>query len=517
MEREAQLRVAEGYVADADAGHGRLVFVAGEAGVGKTAFLERLRTGAGVRSATGWCDGTTTPPPLGPLVDMLPDLPPGVWSEGASRQEVFARLLAALRDRTGPPFLLVVEDAHWADEATLDLLRHLARRIHTCRAVVMVSFRPEDAAPHDGLRLLLGDTASATGTRRIDLSPLSLDGVRTLVGATGGTEVDVVELHRLTGGNAFFVTEAISAETDGLPPTVRDAVLARVLRLTDVERQGLDVVALCGARAETQVLERVLTDGLRTLDGPLARGLLRRVGTDIVFRHELARLAVVGEIPTGRAVHIHRRLLAVLRDQDTDPARVAHHAEAAGDAAAVLAAAPAAGARAAEMGAHQEAARQYQRALGCADRLAPADRAELLWSLGYELYLTGHIDGAIDVMTRARTIWEAAGETVRVGDAWRCQSRLHWFAGRHDAALDDAERAVALLDGSESVEQALALSHRAGLEMLGSNLAGTRRWSAPALELLDRLPDDSRREAVRVHALNNLGTMEIVAGDLADG
>ena len=341
--------------------------------------------------------------------------------------------------------------------------------------------------------------------------------MRTLVGATGGTEVDVVELHRLTGGNAFFVTEAISAETDGLPPTVRDAVLARVLRLTDVERQGLDVVALCGARAETQVLERVLTDGLRTLDGPLARGLLRRVGTDIVFRHELARLAVVGEIPTGRAVHIHRRLLAVLRDQDTDPARVAHHAEAAGDAAAVLAAAPAAGARAAEMGAHQEAARQYQRALGCADRLAPADRAELLWSLGYELYLTGHIDGAIDVMTRARTIWEAAGETVRVGDAWRCQSRLHWFAGRHDAALDDAERAVALLDGSESVEQALALSHRAGLEMLGSNLAGTRRWSAPALELLDRLPDDSRREAVRVHALNNLGTMEIVAGDLADG
>ena len=525
LERGEQLHACADYLAEAAAGSGRLVYVAGEAGIGKSTFTARVVADAGSTAsvAVGACDGSATPAPLGPLVEMLPHLPDDVWPLGATRQEVFARLLATLADPPdGRPWLLVVEDAHWADEATLDLLRYLARRIHACRALVLVTYRPEDAAAVPGLRILLGDTASATGTRRIDLPPLSPDAVRRLVAEHArqhpeAAGADPAQLFGVTGGNAFFVTEALSGGAGRVPPTVRDAVLARVARLDEESQRALEVVALAGARAETGLLVDLLAHGLTAIDEPLDRGLLRLVDGDVVFRHELARLAVADEVPVGRSVHIHRRLLAALIARGADPAVLAHHAEAGGEVDAVLAFAPVAAARAAELGAHQEAVRQYRRALRHADRLTDEQRAELLWALGYESYLTLRIDEAIAATREALDLWDAAGDGVRVGDAWRCLSRLSWFAGRRDDAEQQAEAAIDLLEGTETVEQALAYSNRAQLRMLSSDLAGTQDWGRRTLDLVDRLPDGGRREEVRLHALNNLGSMEMTAGDLDAG
>ena len=515
LERDEQLHAATGYLADAAAGHGRLVFVGGEAGVGKTTFLDRLAAEADAHVATGWCDGSATPPPLGPLVDMLPDLPAGTWPDGASRSQVFANLLATLRaPGDGRPHLLVVEDAHWADEATLDLLRHLARRIHGCHALVMVSYRPEDTAAGDGLRVLLGDTASASGTRRIDLAPLSPRAVAVLVAEVEG--VGAEELYAVTGGNPFFVTEALGAGA-GVPATVRDAVLARVSRLDEVAQRALEVVALAGSRAEASLLDELLDAGLAALDEAFAHDLLRRTGEDVVFRHELARLAVAEGVPAGRAVHVHRRLLAALERRGADAARLAHHADVVGDHAGVLRHARAAAAAAAELGAHREAERQYERALRHGAELPTGELAQLHWDVGYEYYLTSRIDEAIEAVGRARELWESLGERVRVGDAWRCQSRLQWFAGRNGEARALADRAVDLLAETGSVEQAMALSHRTGLSMLATDLAATREWGARTLSVLETLPDDPGAQEVRLHALNNLGTIEIVAGDLDDG
>ncbi len=515
LERDEQLRAANSYLADAAAGHGRLVFVGGEAGVGKTTFLERLAAEADAHVATGWCDGSATPPPLGPLVDMLPDLPDGTWPDGTPRSQVFANLLAVLRGpRDGRPQLLVVEDAHWADEATLDLLRHLARRIHGCHALVMVSYRPEDAAAGDGLRVLLGDTASSSGTRRIDLAPLSPRGVAALVAEAEG--VGAEELYAVTGGNPFFVTEVLGAGA-GVPATVRDAVLARVSRLDEVAQRALEVVALAGSRAEAPLLDELLDAGLAALDQAFARDLLRRAGDDVLFRHELARLAVAEGVPAGRTVHVHRRLLAALARRGADAARLAHHADAVGDHAAVLLHARAAAAAAAELGAHREAERQYERTLRFGDELPTDELAQLHWDLGYEYYLTSRIDEAIESVGRARELWDSLGDPVRVGDAWRCQSRLHWFAGHNAEARALADRAVDLLSSTGSVEQAMALSHRTGLSMLANDLAATRDWGARTMSVLEALPDDPGAEEVRLHALNNRGTIEVIAGDLDAG
>lgn len=526
LERDQQLAAAAGYLADAAQGHGRMVYVGGEAGIGKTSFVTRVLADAeGIaHRAVGACDGSATPPPLGPLTEMLPALPEDLWPADATRQQVFARLLAVLRDPPGrTPYLLVIEDAHWADEATLDLIRHLARRVDDCRALVLVTFRPEDATPGHGLRVVVGDTASATGTRRIDLPPLTTAGVAALVAEHRGVHsatapAEAERLHAVTGGNAFFVTEALSASTESVPATVRDAVLARVSRLDRPAQRALEVVALAGSRAEAAVLHGLFSEGLSAIDEPLDHGLLREADGDIVFRHELARLAVADTVPAGRATHLHRRWLAALEARAADPARLAHHAEAAGDDAAVQRHAPEAAARAAALGAHQEAVRQYRRALRHAGGLSAESRADLFWALGYECYLTSRMDEASAAVGRAMEIWDAAGETIRVGDAWRCLSRLSWFAGSRETAEEQAARAVDLLEGSGTVELAMAYSQRTGLFMLSSDLAATREWGRRTLEVIDTLPASQRRTEVHVQVLNNLGTMEATAsGDLETG
>ena len=243
--------MAADYLADAASGRGRLVLVAGEAGVGKTTYVDAVVRAAGgvARFAQGGCDGSSTPSPLGPLREMLADLPDGVWPEGAERHDVFTRLSETLR-AADPPYLLVIEDAHWADDATLDLLRHLARRIHRWHAMVLVTYRVEEVTGTHPLRIVLGDVASAPGLRRIDIGPLTANAVRGLVAAQPGSEVDPDELYRETGGNPFYVTEVLAAGDTAVPSTVRDAVLSRTARLSPEAREALDVVALAGPRAE---------------------------------------------------------------------------------------------------------------------------------------------------------------------------------------------------------------------------------------------------------------------------
>jgi tetratricopeptide (TPR) repeat protein len=225
---------------------------------------------------------------------------------------------------------------------------------------------------------------------------------------------------------------------------------------------------------------------------------------EVYFRHELARLAVAEQVPAFRRISIHRQILAALRERSAsglpvDHARMAHHAEAA--------------ARAEALGAHREAVRQYRRDQRYTDGLPNLRRADLLWALGYECYLTGLIDDALDAIREARQIWEAAGEPLRVGDSWRCSSRLNWFAGRKDVAEEQAVIAVDTLSGVDSIELAMAYGNVTQLRMLSFDLEGARSWGARTLDVLEQLPEGPRRTEVSVHALNNLGTVELHMGD----
>ena len=520
LERMPALGSATDYLDAAATGHGRLVLIGGEAGVGKTTFVDRVVADAGsaFRLARGACDGSSTPAPLGPLREMLPDLPADVWPAEAERAEVFTRLSEALA-RPGTPTLLVIEDAHWADDATLDLLRHLARRVHRLRALVLVTFRSEEAVGSHPLRVLFGDVTSASGVRRIDLNPLSPDGVRTLLeeAAPEGRDqpwADAEELHRVTGGNPFFVTEVIAAGAeDALPRSVREAVLSRAARLTPGAREVLDVVAVAGPRAELSLLAELAPGSEPALDEALGHGVLLLAGEVLTFRHELARLAVADEVPQLRRAGLHRAIVGWLEQHDGDPARTAYHAEAAGLGDVAARQAVAAAERAAGLGSHREAVAQYERALRQDGAFAGAELADLLGRLSYELYVTGDMLRALDARSRAHAVWEELGDVVQVGDAERWLSRLSWFSGRSGVGEEYGARAYRTLQGSGTVAEAMAASNRAQLCMLAFDLPGTREWTERTMRILDTLPDDREVEGVRVHALNNHGTMEVDSGD----
>ena len=156
---------------------------------------------------------------------------------------------------------------------------------------------------------------------------------------------------------------------DEIPASARDAVLARAARLDSGTRAVLDAAALIGTRVEFPLLESVTDCPPSAVDELLGAGMLTGEGAALRFRHEIARLAVQDAIPAHRRGLIHARILDVLRRcGGDDDARLAFHAEGAGDGPAVLRYAPAAARRAAKLGAHREAAAQYERALRFAGR-----------------------------------------------------------------------------------------------------------------------------------------------------
>ncbi|MGH8891014.1 MAG: AAA family ATPase, partial [Acidothermaceae bacterium] len=397
VEREAALASLARYVSEAAAGQGRLVLVPGEAGVGKSALVEQLRRdNADVQWWWGACDGLFTPRPLGPLFDIA-DQMGGDLRElcltGAAREQLFGALLRRLNDQTTLQ-VVVVEDIHWADEATLDLLRFLARRIDAMRVLLVVTYRDDGVKPADPLRVALGELAIQRATRRIDVAPLSVDGVRVLAGPTA---VDVATIFRLTGGNPFYVTEVLRAGIAEVPQSARDAVLARAARLTGEAREALDAAALIGTRIEPPILESVTACSSLVIDELLRSGLLVDDAGWLGFRHEIARRAVEQAVGPHRRTAVHARILdALLQASYGDDARLAFHAEGAANASAVLLHAPRAARRAAELASHREAAAQYERALRFASGMEPADAAALYDALAAELSLNDGWHGAAD-------------------------------------------------------------------------------------------------------------------------
>lgn len=244
IERENQLAALHQYAVEAGRGQGRLVLISGESGIGKSVLLEEFaREVGGAHWYWGACDGLFTPAALGPLLEIAAQLGGELLRlcrVEAKRDRLYAALLEQLRE-TSTLTALVIEDVHWADEATLDLLGYLSRRIQHLRVLLLVSFRDDALVVNEPLRLTLGALASQRTTRRLGLPTLTASGVEALA---QGTEIDATELHRLTAGNPFFVTEVLRAGTDALPASIRDALLARTTTLTAPARHALEVAAL---------------------------------------------------------------------------------------------------------------------------------------------------------------------------------------------------------------------------------------------------------------------------------
>lgn len=499
---------------------GSLVLVGGEAGVGKTAVIRRFceEAGRSTRVLAGSCDPLSTPRPLGPLHDIAATLGGDLdrlLRSAARRHRIFAAFLAEL-SAGARPTLAVIEDAHWADGATLDLLRYLGRRLATTHALVLVTYRDDELGPTHPLRVVMGDLATVDSVHRLELLPLSLGAVRQL---TAGSSFDPISLHRQTGGNPFFVTEVLAAGGSGIPPTVRDAVLARAARLSPAGRATLDAAAVIGAEIAPWLLVQVVDAPARrtAAGGPaaveecIAGGMLRAAENTLSFRHELAREAVLAAITPPRRIRLHARVVVALRGiASPDLARLAHHAEEADDREAVLAFAPAAAERAAALGAHREAAAQYARVLRFAGGLPSERLGELLQAHSHECYLTDQMAAAIDAGRAALDVWRRIGDRLREGDALRRLSRLYWFAGRGVEAEEAGRAAFEMLAPlPPGPPHAMALSNLAALRLAAWDLDDAISWGERAIALAESLGETE----TLVHALNTVGMARTAAGD----
>jgi len=468
LERETQLAALASYAGEARKAQGRLVLVAGEAGVGKSALVEQLqRNLPGASWYWGACDGLFTPRPLGPLFDIAAKLGGELLElcrADAPREALFGALLSQVSE---PDVLhvVVVEDIHWADEATIDLLRFLGRRIRDATVLLVATYRDDGLAAGDPLLVALGDLATQRSVRRVSLPPLSAGAVQVMA---GGSEREAAALRELTGGNPFYLSQVIAAGMDEVPASARDAVLARTARLDGSARAVLDAAALIGTRLEYSLLESVTDCPPSAVDELLAAGLLTGDGAGLKFRHEIARLAVQEAIPAHRRGLIHARILdALRRSGGDDDARMAFHAEGAGDGPAVLHYAPAAARRAAELGAHREAAAQYGRALRFSGGADVAAAAGLYDAFGYEASLLDRMDDAVEARERALALWRQAGDRLREGDT------LRWLACALNASSRGSEghvaaaAAIALLEPlGPSPELASAYGSLASLRMV---------------------------------------------------
>jgi len=516
LEREEQLTNLRQALADAGRGSGSLVLIAGEAGSGKTALVRVFvaNLGESVLAIEGACDPLTTPRPLSPLFDFAADPEAGLSDLMDGDREpivVFHDLLERLR-KTIRPVVMVIEDVHWADAVTLDLLRFLGRRVGDTKALVVCTYRDDEVGPDHPLRPVLGQLIPLETTARLPVPPLSLQAIETLAHDKG---VDAEDLHRLTDGNAFFVTEVL-AGGKGLPDTVQDAVLSRVARLEPGARRVVEGVSI--APRSLPVSDAVALVGGRhgDVDESLSAGVLLGDGRTLRFRHELARSAVEESIPPARRLSLHRRMLALLHEEASpDVSRMAHHAIAAHDSELIAMHAPPAARAAAQKGAHKEAVSFLEAAIEHgAGSLDPDDVMDMRVGLSFQLGIVDRQEEARDQAQLAVDFFRETENRAALAMALDRRAAAQWRLHDRPGTRKTVDEAIELLTPlGPSRDLAYLLYHSAHFHMLA-------RHGEQAAEINERatsVATEVGADDVLWMAEMMSGTIKIVCGEAIEG
>ncbi|HKK23895.1 MAG TPA: AAA family ATPase [Pseudohaliea sp.] len=518
LERDDALQVLQALATASATQRGQLAVISGEAGIGKSSLVAGLaatiRTDAVV--AWGFCDDLFTPRELGPFHDMAEQLGTEVSAALSCPSPPAALFPAILRAINALPdgSLLIIEDMHWADTASLDLLKFIARRLIPLRVMLVLTYRPDETVQPHPLASLLGDLPSSI-TTRLPLSPLSRQAVDRLAANHGR---DGGELFSTTGGNPFFLSEILAqpVEDKRLPASIRDAVLTRAARSSPVERRLLDALCVAPDPVPLAMVTQLMgDDGVAASAALEMRGLLLRDSSDgLRFRHALARRAILEALPAPERHEHHRRLLAayLALGNAFNPELILHHAEALNDADLILAFAPRAAAKAAALGACREAAAQLELALRHVDRADPELAARLYEDWAYQLSLFEISDRVVAARREAVARWQALGRHERVGDNLRWLWRLYWYRGEVDAAEAAARESLAVLEAiPPSPELASAYALRSQMNLLRGQRRRSIAWGKKAIAMAKSVDN----EATRIPAMVTMATAMLFDGDEA--
>jgi DNA-binding CsgD family transcriptional regulator/tetratricopeptide (TPR) repeat protein len=507
IERAGFLSSLRTRLEEVEEGEGHCIMVTGEAGIGKTSLIRAFCKEGGPRVYQGSCDALFTPRPLAPLYDIVWQIRDDIWGDSsniADRTALFTRVFHALDSLKGKS-LVVFEDIHWADEATLDFIKFLARRINRLHCLFILTYRDDEIHSHHPLRSVLGQLPPDSFTR-MQLTPLSREAVDKMASEKGYKGEDV---YSISGGNPFYVNEILASYSPGVPDNIKDSILSVYHRLEDRVRQVWQILAILPTGLEVRYMEKMNPDYIEAIENCLDLKLLLLKNGVILFKHELYRRTIESSLSPLLRVALNKKILDLFlesfeRNQEIE--RIIHHAKNCNEYDLVVQYAPQAARQAAAVGAHREAAKLYYSAI---EYYQGNDRDVLLQlyePYAYECYLTNKISEAIIYQGRALKIWKEHGDQERIGDCLRFLSRLWWFNGNGRQADSYAEQAIEVLDSQPpSRTKARTFSYLSQLRMLSGQVEECIAWGEKAISLATALGD----EEILAHALNNVGAVKM--------
>lgn len=515
LEREQLLDVLADRLERARAGEGSLVLLAGEAGAGKTSVVRAFARGVGATAhvVDGACDPLSTPRPLGPLHDFAAsaDGPlAGLPVADGRTIELFGEVLRRLR-AAQQPVVVIVEDVHWADDGTLDFVRFVGRRVVDTGTVVVCTYRDDEVTVDHPLQPVLGSLVPLASTVRLVVPALTIAAVARLA---DGSTIDPDDLHAVTGGNAFYVTEVLAA-TDFLPASVRDAVMARVAQLDSESRRVVEAVSIAPRSADVDHVRTLTGAGDGALDRAVAAGVLMGEGRLLRFPHELARAAVEDSLPPARRLALHRRTIDILASAaSADRARLAHHAVRSGDPAAIVEHVPPAADEAVARGARREAVALYEEVLQHADTLGADRTADLQLRLAVQLRRFEQPESTEKLLRSAIGYLRGAGDVEALANALALLQSELWVQNRYDegfALMGEALAALRPLGPTASLARCHYRLAHAHMLARHRDLALGHLEQATAVNVVV----GSEHEGWRIAMMT--GTLQLVVGDPAEG
>ncbi len=516
LEREQELAELGVAAREAKAGNGSIVLIEGEAGIGKSSLVDAIRSvlPAEGRLLLGYCDDLATPRVLGPLRDLRDSVGTALTAalDSGDRSRVHDALRAEL-DWAEHPTVLVIEDVHWADEATLDVLRFLVRRIGPLPAVLVLTYRDDELIRDHPLRQLLGLASQAPRVRRLRLARLSVDAVRRL---GSSTPLDPERVHAMTSGNPFLVAEVFaSGEVGRVPPSIAEAVVARLGNLDPATRDAVEQLAVIPSHVERWLVEAVVPGGLAALAAAEQRGVLTISPRRVTFRHELTRRAVADSLSAVRRVSYNQAVLGALlvrraeRPDGVDLSRILHHAVEVGDDDVIVRFGPAAAAEAVAAESHREAVAHGRLVLQYRAAFAPAELVPILERHAVECYTLALADEAVAAQEDAVALLRTLDDPRRLSLALRWLSRIYWWAGARPQAEVSGVEAIDVLTGvDDDLPLAMALSNQSQLLVLAGRCEEAIGVGDRAVAMGRGLDD----AGLLSHALNNVGTAAWDAG-----
>jgi DNA-binding CsgD family transcriptional regulator/tetratricopeptide (TPR) repeat protein len=395
----------------------------------------------------------------------------GVHGDGQDQLQVFDAVRALLVGRAErSPVVLVLEDLHWADRATRDVLVFLGRTLRSGRVMLVVSYRSDELHRRHPLRPLLAELVRLPGVERLELAPLSLGELAEHLEAITGTPLPADQVERIyarSEGNPFYAEQLLVAGAGradvALPSTLADVLLARVQALSELAQQVLRVVAVAGRR----VSHRLLGEVAGWPEADLERGLREAIGAGVLitdsstgsyaFRHALLQEATYGDLLPSEQVRLHAAYARVLTSEtDGVGAEFAHHCLASNDLVGALAGSVRAAEEAAAVLAPAETFRHLSTALRLWERVPdPAtvtgtDRVELLLRAAEAALASGERQWAADLAQDAATTAEAAADPARAARAYERLGRYLIDIDRFEEALRARARAVELVPAQPS-------------------------------------------------------------------